>query len=55
MQELSWAVGEIMEELKISAIDNDTLVYFTSDNGAHLELCNEGGDNGILKGRDFIC
>ncbi len=39
-----------MDELKTLGIDDNTLTLFASDNGGHVELCNEGGSNGILKG-----
>ncbi|XP_072036524.1 arylsulfatase-like [Amphiura filiformis] len=50
IRELSWGVGEIMKKIKSLGIDNNTLIFFTSDNGGHIELCSEGGNNGILKG-----
>ena len=30
---LDWAVGEVMTALKENGVDNDTFVFFTSDNG----------------------
>ena len=51
VREMSWGVGEVMAEIKRLGFDDNTLVYFTSDNGGHIELCNEGGDNGIFKGK----
>ncbi len=50
IREMSWGVGEVMSEIKAQGLDRNTLVIFTSDNGGHLELCNEGGDNGVLRG-----
>jgi len=36
VEELDWSVGEILQELHALAIDDDTLVVFTSDNGPWL-------------------
>lgn len=33
-QETDWIIGEVMATLKASTAANDTLVFFTSDNGA---------------------
>ena len=51
LEELDWAVGEILRHVDDSGVRDNTLVYFTSDNGAHMELGVEGGSNGILKGK----
>ncbi len=50
IREMSWAVGEVMSEIKRLGFDDNTLVLFTSDNGGHTELCKEGGDNGVFRG-----
>ncbi|XP_069116833.1 steryl-sulfatase-like [Argopecten irradians] len=55
VMELDWGTGEIMNRIKQMNIGKNTLVYFTSDNGAHLEESDmhgnsDGGSNGILKG-----
>lgn len=44
----------VLEELKLA---NNTLVYFTSDQGAHVEEVStkgeiHGGSNGIYKGKE---
>ncbi|XP_055956788.1 steryl-sulfatase-like isoform X1 [Patella vulgata] len=55
VEEMDWGVGEILDTLdRLNLVDN-TLVYFTSDNGGHLEERNadgevHGGYNGIYKG-----
>ena len=55
VEELDWSVGEILRYVdKIGAKDN-TLIFFTSDHGGHLELGRLGGYNGILKGCLSIC
>ncbi|KAM4795702.1 steryl-sulfatase [Rhinophrynus dorsalis] len=55
VEELDWSVGTILNELDRNFLQNKTLVYFTSDNGAHLEEISSsgevhGGCNGIYKG-----
>ena len=55
LEELDWSVGEILNILKKKGIANNTLVYFSSDNGGHLELGSEGGYNSILKGKVLQC
>ncbi|KAL3865109.1 hypothetical protein ACJMK2_006738 [Sinanodonta woodiana] len=55
VEELDWGVGRILEALDRLNIKNNTLVYFTSDNGGHLEEKGlngevDGGCNGILLG-----
>ncbi|XP_057635764.1 steryl-sulfatase [Chionomys nivalis] len=55
VEELDWSVGQILDALDRLGLVNDTLVYFTSDHGAHVEEVSEegevhGGSNGIYKG-----
>ncbi len=49
MAELDWSVGEILTELDTLGIDDNTLVVFTSDNGAWLLWGQDGGSNGPLR------
>ncbi|KAM4700982.1 steryl-sulfatase [Discoglossus pictus] len=54
-EEVDWSIGRILEELDTNLLQNNTLVYFTSDNGAHIEERSssgevQGGSNGIYKG-----
>lgn len=44
IEEIDWSVGEIMKTLKELELSEDTLVIFTSDNGA------AGGSSGPLRG-----
>jgi len=50
--ELDWAVGEILATLQRLQLADNTLVYFTSDNGAHVEETDvgQGGSNAPLLG-----
>ncbi|XP_071079400.1 steryl-sulfatase-like [Haliotis cracherodii] len=55
VEEMDWAVGEMLNSLQQLGFADNTLVYFTSDHGGHLEERNvrgelEGGYNGIYKG-----
>ncbi|KAL3865284.1 hypothetical protein ACJMK2_006897 [Sinanodonta woodiana] len=55
VEELDWGVGRILEALDRLNVENNTLVYFTSDNGGHVEEKGlngevDGGYNGILLG-----
>jgi steryl-sulfatase len=56
VEEMDWSVGEILHRLERLGILNNTFVYFTSDNGGHLEEKGrhgnqEGGWNGIYRGK----
>uniref|UniRef100_A0AAV2LNY8 N-acetylgalactosamine-6-sulfatase n=1 Tax=Knipowitschia caucasica TaxID=637954 RepID=A0AAV2LNY8_KNICA len=50
VMELDHSVGQILSLLKSLDIDNDTFVFFTSDNGAALVSGIAGGSNG-----PFLC
>jgi len=47
VEEIDWSTGRILETLKQLGIDKNTLVVFTSDNGAAR---GPGGSNGPLSG-----
>lgn len=51
LEELDWSVGAILKALQQFGHEENTLVYFTSDNGGHLEIGTDGGYNGLLKGK----
>ena len=52
VEELDWSVGEILESLRRTGLDERTLVVFTSDNGPWIEnhLGDHGGSAEPLKG-----
>lgn len=55
VEEMDWAVGKVTELLQETGQQNNTFVYFTSDNGGHIQEVGkngerEGGYNGIFRG-----
>jgi len=46
VEELDWSVGEVLNALKRSGLDRDTIVFFSSDNGPWYQ-----GSAGPLRGR----
>ncbi|XP_068126024.1 arylsulfatase H-like isoform X2 [Hyperolius riggenbachi] len=54
IEEMDWMIGEILDVMKQEDLANDTLTYFASDHGAHLEGMKGSlhlrGSNGIYRG-----
>jgi arylsulfatase A-like enzyme len=50
VEEMDWAVGEILKTLKEVGAYENTLTFFSSDNGPFLERGNEGGFAGPFRG-----
>ena len=50
VEEIDSAVGRVMDALADAGQADNTLVFFTSDNGAWNEMRLEGGSNGLLRG-----
>lgn len=55
VEELDWAIGKMTALLTELGQENNTFVYFSSDNGAHIQEVGldgqrEGGHNGIFRG-----
>lgn len=50
LEEMDWSVGKNLDAIKNLGLEDNTLIYFTSDNGGHLEIGTDGGYNGNLKG-----
>ncbi|NXG41672.1 STS sulfatase, partial [Psilopogon haemacephalus] len=55
VEEMDWSVGQVLNALEKYNLSHKTLVYFTSDQGAHIEEISgsgevHGGYNGIYKG-----
>jgi arylsulfatase A len=53
IEELDWSVGQVLETLRETGLDKNTLVVFTSDNGPWLIQKLNGGSSGLLKGAKF--
>ncbi|XP_077002654.1 arylsulfatase F-like isoform X2 [Tamandua tetradactyla] len=54
VEEMDFMVGQILKAIDVNTIRNNTVVYFSSDHGGHLEARNGhaqlGGWNGKFKG-----
>jgi arylsulfatase A-like enzyme len=48
------AIGRILKALELSDLDENTLVYFTSDHGSHIDIATNGGSNRPFQGIPFI-
>ncbi len=48
VEELDWSVGELLDALRKAGIAENTLVFFTSDNGPWLTMGAQGGSAGLL-------
>lgn len=49
MMEVDWSVGQILDALKRTGVDDNTLVVFTSDNGPWLSYGEHAGSAGPLR------
>lgn len=49
VEELDWAVGQILDTLRSEGLDKNTFVFFTSDNGPWLIRSLAGGSAGLLR------
>ena len=47
--EIDWSVGQILEAVKRSGLDDTTLIIFTSDNGPWLSYGNHAGSRGRFR------
>lgn len=50
IEEIDWSVGQILETLRTTGLDENTYVIFTSDNGPWLIFNEQGGSSGLLYG-----
>ena len=49
IEEIDWAVGEILDYLKENGLAENTLVWFTSDNGPWIIKDELGGSSGLFR------
>lgn len=49
VMEVDWSVGQILDALARTGVDDDTLVIFTSDNGPWLSYGDHAGSTGALR------
>jgi arylsulfatase A len=49
VEEIDWSVGEVLAALKKNGLAENTLVFFTSDNGPWLIMGDQGGSAGLLR------
>jgi arylsulfatase A len=49
VEELDWSVGEVLASLQREGVAENTLVFFTSDNGPWLIMGDQGGSAGLLR------
>lgn len=43
IREMDWAVGRVLASVASYNLMNNTIFFFSSDHGPHVELCLEGG------------
>lgn len=53
IEELDWSVGQVLQTLRETGLDQNTLVIFTSDNGPWAGLGEASGSAGTLRGAKF--
>ncbi len=49
VEEIDWSVGQILKTLREEGLAENTLVWFTSDNGPWLIFGDHGGSAGLLR------
>lgn len=49
VEEVDWSVGQVLQALRELQLEQDTLVFFTSDNGPWLTFREHGGSAGLLR------
>lgn len=49
VEELDWSVGQVLDALRAQGVAENTLVFFTSDNGPWLTMGDQGGSAGLLR------
>ncbi len=49
VEEIDWSVGQVLDALRSEGLAENTLVFFTSDNGPWLTQGAQGGSAGLLR------
>ena len=49
IEEIDWSVGQVLQTLRDLELDENTIVWFTSDNGPWLTFNDHGGTAGLLR------
>lgn len=49
IEEIDWSVGQVLQTLRDEGLSENTLVFFTSDNGPWLIFDEVGGSAGLLR------
>lgn len=49
VEEIDWSVGQVIAALRAEGLAENTLVFFTSDNGPWLTMRQQGGSAGPLR------
>lgn len=49
IEELDWSVGQIVQTLRAEGLADNTILFFTSDNGPWLSYSEQGGSAGLLR------
>jgi arylsulfatase A len=49
VEEMDWSVGQVLETLRKEKLAENTLVFFTSDNGPWIDKGRAGGSAGLLR------
>lgn len=50
VEELDWSIGQLFDKLRHLGLEQNTFVFFTSDNGPWVSFGREGGSTGRLRG-----
>lgn len=55
IEEIDWSVGQVMEALRESGVERETLVIFATDNGPWINYGNHAGSAGPLREGKGTC
>jgi arylsulfatase A-like enzyme len=55
VEELDWSIGEIVKALETNSLTDNTLLFFSSDNGPFLSYGDHAGSAGPYRGGKLTC